>query len=108
MGDKKISENFIDELRIEGIDYKGFGIIPKLLMLDTDLTIEAKGIGAYFYSYAGSGTIAFPGRDKIVHDLGISKDTYYKHLNLLKEQGYLKVEKQHSHGGYGKGFDKNI
>ena len=34
MGDKKISENFIDELRIEGIDYKGFGIIPKLLMLD--------------------------------------------------------------------------
>lgn len=108
MGDKKISENFIDELRIEGIDYKGFGIIPKLLMLDTDLTIEAKGIGAYFYSYAGSGNTAFPGRDKIVHDLGISKDTYYKHLSLLKEQGYLKVEKQHAHGGYGKGFDKNI
>ena len=35
----------------------------------------------------------FPARDKILNDLNLSKDTYYKHLNKLIECGYIKVEK---------------
>jgi len=83
---------FRDILKIEGVNAKGFGIIPKLPMLDRKLTIEAKAIYAYFKSYAGAGTTAFPGRDKICADLGISVKRYYKHFNLLKEYGYITVE----------------
>lgn len=79
-----------DILQIEGINSKGFGTIPKLVMQDRRLTIQAKAIYAYFCSYAGAGKIAFPSRSKILYDLGISQMTYYKHLNLLKEHGYIK------------------
>ena len=96
-----------DLLKVEGINCKGFGIIPKFVMFDTDLSIEAKAIYAYFCSFAGNGNTAFPGRDLIVADLGINKDTFYKHFDFLTEQGYVKAE-QVSLGGYGKGFQKNI
>jgi len=71
---------------------KGYGIIPKLPMLDKRLTPEAKGIYAYFRSYAGAGTTAFPGRDKIIDDMQMGKNRYYKHLALLVEHGYLCIE----------------
>lgn len=108
MGDNVIKLDFIDELRIEGIKYKGYGVLPKYVMIDPDLTIEAKGIYAYFCSYAGSGNTAFPSRDKIVADLQINKDTYYKHFNVITSQGYIVVTQAHAHGGRGDGFTKNV
>ncbi|HOJ12375.1 MAG TPA: DUF6017 domain-containing protein [Clostridiales bacterium] len=82
-----------DMLRIEGINSKGFGIIPKVVMFDPDLSIEAKTIYAYFCSLAGNGTTAFPNRDTILFYLNITKDYYYKHFNQLKEQEFIKVER---------------
>lgn len=81
-----------DILQVQGIMQKGYGIIPKLPMLDKRLTPEAKGIYAYFRSYAGAGTTAFPGRDKIIDDMQMGKNRYYKHLALLVEHGYLCIE----------------
>ena len=102
-----IKSDFVDELKVEGIKYKGYGILPKYVMIDPDLTIEAKGIYAYFCSFAGSGNTAFPSRDKIVSDLQINKDTYGKHFKIITSQGYIEV-KQDNQGGKGKGFSKNI
>lgn len=87
---------FGDQLRIEGINFKGFGIIPKYVMIDQDLTIDSKTIYAYFCSFAGNGNAAFPGRDKILIDLPMGKDRYYKHLHSLVEQGYISIEQQKS------------
>ena len=81
-----------DVLQVQGINSRGYGIIAKLVMQDKRLTIEAKGIYAYFRSYAGAGQIAFPGRDKIVSDLRIGVKRYYNHFNLLKEYGYIIVK----------------
>ena len=96
--DKNFDKTTNDILKTDGIQSKGFGIVPKLVMQDKRLTIQAKAIYAYFCSYAGNGTTAFPSRSKILFDLGISKDTYYKHFNLLKQYGYIKVEQQHQGG----------
>ena len=82
----------IDVLQVQGRMVKGYGLIPKLIMLDKRLSIEAKAIYSYFCSYAGAGTQSFPGRDKILYDLQISETRYYKHFNLLKEYGYIQVE----------------
>lgn len=68
--------SFGDQLKVEGINFKGFGILPKYVMLDPDLSIEAKTIYAYFCSFAGNGSATFPGRDKILSDLPMSKDAY--------------------------------
>ncbi len=51
--------DFGDQLRIQGVNCKGFGILPKYVMLDPDLTIEAKTIYAYFCSFAGNGNSTF-------------------------------------------------
>jgi len=87
-------ENIInqDTLQVQGRMTLGYGIIPKIPMHDPRLTIEAKAIYSYFCSYAGSGTTAFPRRDKILRDLQIGEDRYYRHFNLLKNFGYITVE----------------
>lgn len=104
----QLRAEFVDELRVDGINFMGFGLIPKFVMLHKDLSIESKAIYAYFASYTGAGRTAFPSRDKIISDLSITKDCYYKHLGPLKEMGFILVEAKHSHGGYGNGFANNV
>ena len=55
-------------------------MIPKIPMQDKRLTPESKGLYAYFRSFAGKGTTAFPGRDRIIDDMQMSKHRYYKRL----------------------------
>lgn len=79
----------------------GFGTIPKLVMLDPQLTPQAKAIYAYFASFAGAGTTAFPRRSTIMRELRIgSVETYYRHFNQLIEQGYLSVEQRKADGRF--------
>ncbi len=97
---KGVEESLVDEIRIEGVNARGFGTIPKIVMKDRRLPIQAKAIYAYFCSYAGSGNTAFPGRDTIVKDLGVNKDTYYKYLEELKKYDYVRVGQKRSTGKY--------
>lgn len=89
-----------DVLQVEGINAKGYGIIPKLVMQDKRLTATAKAIYAYFCSYAGAGRTAFPSRVKITSDLDIGTKAYYKHLNLLKQCGFIVAEQERIGGKY--------
>lgn len=88
-----------DELRIRGIYYHGYGILPKFVMCDTDLPLVAKAIYAFICSFSGKEGTAFPRRDTILSRLNISKQTYYNHLNILKEQGYISVQRQTNERG---------
>ena len=94
-----------DVLQVQGRLTLGYGIIPKLAMQDQRLTIEAKAIYSYICSFAGAGTSAFPSRDKILHDLNISKDRYYKHFDILKKHGYITVQRESVSSGK---FTRNI
>ena len=93
-------EKFTNILEVEGINAQGFGTIAKMVMLDQRLTIEAKAIYSYFCSYAGGGSTAFPSVSKIVYDLKISKDRYYKHFKLLVECGYISVRENKDKGKF--------
>lgn len=93
-----------DQLKLEGVDKKGYGKIPKMVMKDEQLTIEAKAIYAYFASYAGGGETAFPSIGLICYDLGISENRLFKHRKLLVERGYLSIEREQQE----KGWSKNI
>lgn len=93
-------EKFTNILEVEGINAQGFGMIAKMVMLDQRLTIEAKAIYSYFCSYAGGGSTAFPSVSKIVYDLKISKDRYYKHFKLLVECGYITIRQTKDKGKF--------
>lgn len=94
-----------DIIQVQGINSQGYGIIPKMVMQDKRLTIQAKAIYGYFCSYAGAGKTAFPKRSKILADLKVSVNTYYRHFNLLKEYGYIEVTQEKDNDGF---FDRNI
>lgn len=90
-----------DFLVLENVAAHGFGTVPKLVMLDSGLTPQAKAIYAYFASFAGAGTTAFPRRTTIMRELKIgSAGTYYQHFNQLVERGYITAEQQKSGGRF--------
>lgn len=94
-----IHTNFSDVLREKGIFAQGYGTVSKYAMLDTDLSLTAKAIYGYLCSLTGKGATAFPGRDTILHTLGIDKATYYKHFKILTEHGYVSVEQEKAQDG---------
>ena len=95
---EKKNTNF---LVLENVAAHGFGTVPKLVMLDPSLTPQAKAIYAYFASFTGAGTTAFPRRTTIMRELKIgSAGTYYQHFNQLVERGYITVEQQKSGGRF--------
>ena len=98
-------KEFENLLLVEGVNAQGYGTIPKLVMKDRRLTPQAKAIYAYFCSYAGCGSTAFPKVSQIMYDLNISNKTYYKHFDLLTEFGYITVVKIKKEGNK---FDNNI
>ena len=90
----QIDDEMTDILVMENIKVQGFGTVPKLVMLDMRLTAQAKAIYAYFASFTGAGTTAFPRRATIIRDLNLSTATYYSHFNSLIESGYITVERR--------------
>ncbi len=89
----KIDISFINKLRTDGINFKGFGIIPKSVMTASALSLEAKAIYSYFCSYAGNGNTAFPSVSKVTKDLSIGKNTYYKYLKQLVDMKYIRISR---------------
>ncbi|MDT7986951.1 helix-turn-helix domain-containing protein [Clostridium perfringens] len=83
----------MDQIKYEGksILSKGYGIIPKLVM-QSNISIEAKSIYAYMCSFAGNGETAFPSIEKIIKDLNISESRFYRHRKQLIEHGFIKVQ----------------
>lgn len=104
MGDV-IDVSWADVLRVDGVDVNGFGFIPKLVMIDHDISYKAKAIYAYLCSMAGNGVQTYPARSTILKDLSITKDAYYSHFKQLVDSGYVSVSKQPSLNGR---FAKNV
>jgi len=98
------TNELVDIFKVDGVKARGFGIIPKIAMQDPRLSLTAKAIYAYFCSFAGAGSQAFPGVKKICFDLGFTNDTFLKYRKLLEECGYIKVEKLREKGNLPKMF----
>ena len=81
-----------DEIKLQGIFQEGYGIIPKMVMKDRRLTIEAKSIYALLCSYAGRGNTAFPSIETQCYYLNISERRYLKHRKLLVDANYISIE----------------
>lgn len=94
-----------DRLRLEGINFKGYGVIPKYAMRDRELSITAKGIYAYFCAMSGSGNSTFPSVETILAHLGFRSETYYLHRQQLVDQGYIEISSLARKGGT---FSNNV
>lgn len=91
-----------DFIKLQGVFEEGYGFIPKKVMRDKQLNIQAKAIYAYICSYTGKGTDAFPSQKLMSDDLGISKDTLSKYVKQLKELGYISIKQSSDNGKFGR------
>ncbi|MEE0930714.1 MAG: helix-turn-helix domain-containing protein [Acutalibacteraceae bacterium] len=89
-----------EAFKANGIKSLGYGIIPKSVMTNPNLTAKAKGLMAYFYALAGNGTGAFPTKKVIQKQLGISNTAYYNALHQLVENNYLTITQRKSEGKF--------
>lgn len=81
-----------------GIKAAGYGNICRTVMYDDRLSVKAKGLYAYFISYAGAGNQAAPAQKTILYHLGINADSYHKYLSELTALNYLIVTQRHENG----------
>ncbi|WP_052085719.1 helix-turn-helix domain-containing protein [Clostridium sp. HMP27] len=87
-------------IQFKGTIYEnGYGLIAKKIMKDSSLTLSSKAIYAYLCSYAGNESSAFPSVKLIKHELGISKDTFYKYIKELIDKGYIVITQQRGEKG---------
>ncbi|MFR9276496.1 MAG: helix-turn-helix domain-containing protein [Peptoniphilus senegalensis] len=94
----------MDNTEIKVVRDTGFGQVKRSVMRDKSLSIEAKAIYAYFCGFAGNDTKAYPLRDTIVEELGISLKRYYKYLKELQARGIIKIQTIKTDSG----FKRNI
>lgn len=80
------------EIGYDNILAKGFGALSKIVMLDHNLSIEAKSLYAFICSFCGNGKIAFPSREYILGFLNIGKRAYYNAFNELKKNKLINIE----------------
>lgn len=88
-----------NKLNVKGVMSEGYGIIPKKVMKDKDLTIDAKAIYAFMASFAGAGNTSFPSVNLITDMLGISRQRFNKHRKLLEDKGYITIKKERKSDG---------
>lgn len=89
----KIKDGEVLDVRLEtdSILSDGYGISPKFLMRNKDIPIYSKAIYAYLSSFAGNKKYCHPRMETIYGELNISKNAFIKYVEVLKEQGFIKV-----------------
>lgn len=83
----------------------GFGVVYQEVTRNKNLPAAAKGIYAYLAALCGVSGECYPSVDTITAEMGIGKDTFYKHINILVAAGVVK--KEQSTGDDGK-FGRTI
>ena len=58
-----------------------YGIVDFKTITNKSLSIQARAIYCYLSCYANKNHTAFPCRERILKELGISKNGYYKHYH---------------------------
>lgn len=94
---KFFSNQYKINTEINGKDiFENYGIIPKAIMNDKRITIDAKAVYGYFCSYRNKKTndVIYTNISQIRNHLDIGADRLNKNIKLLIEYGYVE-KKQH-------------
>lgn len=81
-----------------GLKKAGYGAMPRSVICDGRLSATAKVLYAYIASFTGGGTSAFPATSLIEYHLGISQNTYQRHMQQLVKYNYISVTQRHIGG----------
>ena len=72
-----------------------YGIVDFKTITNKSLSIQARAIYCYLSCYANKNHTAFPCRERILKELGLSKNGYYKHYHQLEDNCIMLIERSH-------------
>jgi hypothetical protein len=88
--------------------YDSFGIMPSVVARNPNLSFGAKAVYAYLSTYVNSelakrGCVkAWPSRERMMYEMGMSVNTLTKYIRELKENGLIEVEQMRESSQDGK------
>lgn len=78
----------------------GYGVVYQEVTRNKNISAVGKGLYAYFSAFCGVSDECYPSVETITKEMGMTKDTFYRHVNALVAAGV--VEKHQSVGEDGK------
>lgn len=81
-------------------DARGYGTVDKWVILNPEITTNAKALYSLLSVYAGGSDSSFPSISLICHQLNLSKGTVSKALNELKNSNVVLVEQEKENGKF--------
>ena len=80
------------------VDKRAYTIVPIRAATDRRIRPAAMRVLLVVCSYANKAGLAWPSHANVGKDLGVSRQGAGRQIRILRELGYLKVVKNHSHG----------
>lgn len=78
----------------------GYGVVYQDVTRNSNISAAAKGLYAYLSAFCGASDECYPSVETIIKEMGMGRDTFYRHINALVAAGV--VEKQQTVNGGGK------
>lgn len=78
----------------------GYGMVFQNVTRNGNISAAGKGLYAYFAAFCGVSDECYPSVETITREMGMTKDTFYRHINSLVAAGV--VEKHQTVGNDGK------
>lgn len=78
----------------------GYGLVYQEVTRNNGIPAAAKGLYAYLAAFCGATDECFPSVETILNEMGMGKDTFYRHINALVAAGV--VEKRQTMDGGGR------
>lgn len=85
--------------RVDSRKKGGFGVVYQDVTRNKNISAAAKGLYAYLSAFCGVDDECYPSVETIVKEMGMGKDTFYRHINALVAAGV--VEKRQTTNTYG-------
>ncbi len=87
--------------KLEGVFARGYGVVPKAVMLESSLSPEAKALYAYYCVMSGNngGFQPSPREEIILRSMHMSHTRFIKHRRTLIDQGYIVFSQQRRKDG---------
>lgn len=71
---------------------EGYGVVYQDVTRNSNMSAAAKGLYAYLSAFCGASDECYPSVETIIKEMGMARDTFYRHINALVAAGV--VEKQ--------------
>lgn len=77
----------------------GYGVVYQDVTRNSSLSAAAKGLYAYLSAFCGTSDECYPSVETIIKEMGMARDTFYRHINALVAAGVVEKQQSVNDGG---------